>query len=422
MGPMGPMGPIGPMGLMRPMRPMRPIGLIGLIAGLLLAACTSEDPASEKVEPTVTRQIAMTICLQPNIDMTALGGEEGSESRAYGDPGTYEKFGFPRYFYIYVVGFTDPEGAYPEASGGTVIPLQDAGGHDVNRLDIGEDPEVWLKYLMTVDPPQTLLDSIYGSTQYISLSTSAAFTKLRLYVAASPTPLKYNGHELGVKVDEDDQVFKTGEKNETDVLNLKFDVDNALKARLQDLYSSPYNYAPGGEPYRSSYYYTITDPTAKIEITRILYHVASKVDVMWNVAPEQQSTLQLSYIQARKLKQKDCLLFRPVENTWTSTDDANNYSLELMKDDIGRQWYGREYFYTIFYKNENKFDVNLHILKNGDSPATYEATGYNLRIRKNMATASTIFVPWQRTDLKFTTGVSSLNYTDEDAVNVTKEY
>ena len=351
----------------------------------------------------------LTVCLQPDMDLT---------TRAMGDPGTYEHFGYPRYFYVYVVGFTAAEGDYPESSGGTVCPLKDASDNDINRVDVGTDPSKWLHYLMTVDPPQTLLDSIYGCTQTVIFKLpSDAITKLRFYVAASPTPLKHDGHELGVKVDDDDQVLKAG-NTESDVLNLMFDVDDDLKGHLQDLYSSPYNYRPLTSPYTGLYYYTITDPTKSEDITRIIYHVASKVDVKWNVAEEQQDNFCISYVQARKLKKKNCLLFRPTENAWTAADESDNDSKDLMDDDVARQWYGRQYFYTIPYRKddndngqwdsgENTFDVNLHILKNGDDKNTYNTGGYNLLYHRSLPSPTyDVFVPWVRTDLRFTNNMT----------------
>lgn len=446
MGLIGLMGPIGPIRPMRPIGPIRPIikkktmtqskYYILLLTALLLSACSTDEPAEPTTQPLqeTTYRLNMTICLQPDADLTAYTtgypttqdnasrttGEttQDNTTRAMGDPGTYEHFGRPRYFYVYVVGFTADDKAYPESSGGTVCPIEiEDGSTDelVNRIDVGEGESQWSKYLMTVDPPQTWMDSIYGSKQSVLLKLpSADINKLRVYVAASPTILKHNGHELGVKVGDDDQVLGSSH-NESHVLDLKFDVDDDLKDKLQDLYASPWNYAPAGAPYNGLYYYTISDLSKNIDQTRIIYHVASKVDVMWNVDKAQQATNRITYIEARKLKEKNCYLFKPMENTWTTSgdnnDEANNYSKALMDDDISRQWYGRQYFYTIPFRRDNSadggtakdFDVNLHILKNGDDKGDNAASGYNLTFRRPLNGGNyEVFTPWVRMDMRFT--------------------
>lgn len=381
-----------------------------LVVGLL-AACSQDDEQAVVNQPqSMARcQFNLTVCLQPDIDLTY--------TRTPGDPGTYERFGFPRYFYIYAVGFSSDDGEFPESSGGRVFPLVE---DDVmtNRLDVSDDPAAWRPYVMTIDPPQTLNDSVYGSTRRITIPVATGVEKMKLYVAASPTKLKHNGEELGVNTDGHDHVLGGSAapySTETDVLNLMFDVDDELRPLLKNLYASPYNYAPV-ETYGGEYYYTVNDPSVPVDITRIIYHVASKVDLIWNIEEPLQDDVQLSYVEARRLKKINCLLFRPTENSWTTADEANHFAaLPIMEDDIAQQWYGRQYFYAIpFRKDDNEdgtlqssekyFDVDLHFLKNGEDKDTYSTSGYNLRLRKNVAaTRFAVFVPWLRTDLRFAT-------------------
>lgn len=366
------------------------IYITALLTCLAAGACTADDPARQEAGGELL-EMDMTICLQPDDAMA---------TRAPGDPGTYEHFHFPRYFYVYAVCFSDAGGDFPA---GKVVPLN--GGAATNRKDMGSDAAQWEKYYMYVDPPQTLNDSIYGSRQSVAFSIPTGTTKIKFYVAASPTALKLDGTELGVG----DNVLGSGTHagaTESDVLNLMFDVDDDLKDHLEDLYASPHNYAPGGT-YNNEYYYTINNPKSG-DITRIIYHVAAKVDVQWNVAANQQPTNRITYMEARRLKRKNCLLFRPAENTWTTADnddanDANgteNYSLPLMADDVSSQWYGRRYFYTIPYGST--FDICLHLLKNGDAAGT---SGYNLKLQKDVS-PFTIFTPWIRADLRFTSPIT----------------
>lgn len=396
------------------------IGLV--VAALLCWACSSDDASRPSDSGTRLLPMSMTICLQPDADMTD-GTPDGSATRATGDPGTLERFAFPAYFYVYAVGFTAADGAYPESQGGTVCPMTVMDGStevEVNRITVGSDPSLWRKYHMYVDPPQTYGDSIYGSTQNVSFKVPTDIVKMRFYVAASPVPLKYGGKELGVREGDDDLVLKAS-NNESDVLGLRFDVENNLQDRLQDVYSSPYNYCPSAAPYHGLYYYTIPSPNeagevtgdiVSSDITRIIYHVAAKADVKWNVVTDCQADNRITYVEARKLKKKNCLLFRPTENTWDSDDEADNYAKVLLNGDVGRQWYGRQPFYTILYKNEGKFDVNLHILRNGDDLSGNAASGYNLRHRHDLSGSNySIFVPWVRSDLRFTHDITYGNVT-----------
>jgi len=378
---------------MKPQYASQSSAIVAAIA-MLAVACTADV---EETAPTQRLlRMEMTVCLQPEGDMgaTRAPGDPGTYEHP-GDPGTYEHLGFPAYLYVYAVGFTaDPDDP------GSVIPVMD-GTEEVNRISLSTDPSHWAHYFMSQDPPQTLNDSVYGSVQAVNFKLSnAAITKIRFYVAASPTRLHHDGHELGVKVGDDDQVMKST-NTEDDVLKLRFDVDDDLRPRLQDLYSSPYNYAPGGT-YNNQYYYTIFNAQeAEGRITRIIYHVAAKVDINWNVDPARQADYRITHIEARQLKQHDCYLFRQTENIWTEADDAVNYSQVIMHDDVGQQWYGRQYFYTIPYAYGPTFNTHLHIRKNGDDAS---AVGYNLKLTKSMAPFP-IFTPWLRADLRFTGGM-----------------
>jgi len=376
----------------------------------MIAAC-HDDGEQDATDRQQLVTLSMTVCLQPETAMT-------DGTRAMGDPGTYEHFSFPRYLYVYAVGFTAAEveaagsGEIP-LGGGRVYPLK-VNDEDVNRATISDDRNAWTGYAMPVDPPQTLNDSVYGSTVNISIDVEAGVSLMRFYVAASRVPLKHDGHELGVKVGSDDQVMGTG-NTEADVLNLCFDVDDDLRPHLQNLYSSPYNYKPAAT-YGGMYYYTVNDLAHQHDIRRLIYHVASKVDVKWNVDPAQQADCRITYVQARKLKKRNCLLFRQMENTWTTAGDGNdesdNYSQDLMAGDIGQQWYGRQYFYTIPFRRDNSasgggtgdFDINLHLLKAPDTRDTDPApTGRDILHRRDLsASAYDVFTPWVRLDLNVT--------------------
>ena len=365
-------------------------GILFLSLTMLFFVSCRNDEEQVYHDQTVPFTLPIELLLQPEVEVA---------TRAPGDPGTYEKFKFPRYVYIYLVAFGDGF-----ATG------------KVCELDMNEDGEGegnrwrevlttdWTQTTNSNAVPQTENDSIYRhSLLQAHFMIPAGTSSARVYIAASYEELKKNGTAIPTL---------TASNTEADVLGITFDADGTtFQSNLQNLYSTPYNYRPSEAPYNGNYYGTVKVNSGVIRM--MLYHVAAKVDVKWNVDEDKQSTYYISYIQARQLKQKNCLLFRPTENTWETAIDegsGNNYSLDLMDGDIGQQWLGRQYFYTIPYGST--YNIHLHFLKNGDNKTTYEATGYNLKLTKDM-TAFPVFTPWIRADLRFTTdGILTYNATE----------
>lgn len=361
--------------------------LILSLVMLFFISCGDEEEQVRRGQE-IPFTLPIELFLQPDVDVAT--------TRAPGDPGTYEKFKFPRYVYVYLVAFGN------NFTTGKVCEL------DMNEDGIGEGnlwPDVlttgWTKSTNGIEVPQTLGDSIYRHTLFDAhFMIPAGTTSAKVYIAASYEPLKKNGAAIPTL---------TEANTEADVLGITFDADETdFQKNLQNLYSTPYNYMPAASPYNGDYYGTVKLNSGIIKM--MLYHVAAKVDVKWNIAEDKQDDYYISYIQARQLKQKNCLLFKPTENTWTSADDAANYSLNLVDGDIGQQWLGRRYFYAIPYGTT--YDIHLHFLKNGDDKATYATTGYNLKLTKDMR-AFPVFTPWIRADLRFTTdGIMTYNDTE----------
>lgn len=352
--------------------------LILTLLTLLFVSCRDEGEEMFSGQ-TIPFSLPIELLLQPEVE---------AATRVPGDPGTWEKFKYPGYVYIYLVAFGD------DFTGGKVCELdRDEDGEGDGNLW----PEVlttgWTQATNSDEVPQTLNDSIYKHTSLSANFILPTGTKsAKIYIAASymPLTLKKNGVAI---------TKLTAANNEEDVLAITFDADGKdFQNNLQNLYSTPYKYMPAAAPYNGNYYGTVNLKTRSVRM--MLYHVAAKVDVKWNVAEDKQDDYYISYIQARQLKQKNCLLFKPTENTWTSADDAANYSVDLVDGDIGQQWLGRQYFYAIPYGST--YNIHLHFLKNGNDKDTYAATGYNLKLTKDM-TDFPVFTPWIRADLRFTT-------------------
>ena len=137
----------------------------------------------------------------------------------------------------------------------------------------------------------------------------------------------------------------------------------------------------------------------------LLYHVASKVDVMWNVKTDLRDDMKLTYLEAEHLYNGACLLFKPNQNEVSATKFTGGYSTVLVKatdtqPNIGTQWNGRAYFYTIPYKNNAnpaKFPLQLRMLKNNDlyDEERADAEYYHL-IKSTDMPSDAVYVPWVR--------------------------
>lgn len=348
-----------------------------MLGAVMLSSCQGEEQDAGPQAAARIFTLDVSLGLQPEGKMPI--------TRAPGDPGTYEEFVFPEHAYAYLVA--------DNGSTVTVCQRTDKGG-TAQSPSFTLDATKWRKTIHTLAEPQTMGDSIYIYLDKLYFSIPSTTVAARLYVAMSKQPL----HNV--------TSITAGTSTEADVQAITFDVVSSSEAAaeqqadrdaIQHIYSSPYNYQLDGR------YYGTTDATAD-RLSLMLYHVAAKVDLMWNVDKAQQATNRLTYIQTRKLKQQGCKLFRPTENSWTAADDASHYAQDLMDDDVSRQWYGRQYYYAIPYKVSDKYPIYLHILKNGDDKDTNVEGGYNLTIKRTPT--STVFVPWLRGDLKFTNTIT----------------
>ncbi|MBR4547417.1 MAG: hypothetical protein IKO66_05170 [Paludibacteraceae bacterium] len=305
------------------------------------------------------------------------------ESDNPGDPGDTETFGFPDHAYLYLV-WNDGSDTHIVSQS---LPLAEGnwvpGDNELIYVSKG-DPVYLYK--------QKVIFLLEGQTRNWA----------RLYVAVSK-------EDIAPYVKGSDPK-KTSPTSETDVQNLVFDNNTTtIQSNLQNIYSTPYNYEVD-----SKYYGTVAnfayDPSSDTGprvayANLLLYHVAAKVDVMWNVKTDLQSTMKVSYLEAENLYDGDCLLFRPNENEVTAAKYTSGYSEVLtqgtsLAPNIGTQWNGREYFYTIPYKNNaspKKFPLQLRMLKNTDYYDAERANAdYYHMVKSTDMPSGAIFVPWVR--------------------------
>ena len=332
------------------MKIRKTIALLTGIGALLLASCSS-DPGAEDGGRQVRMPIVLAIPAN-NAELTT-GSMGAKATRAEGDPGTYEKFELPQYLYIYLINTSidetktkvlTPEGMNPST------------GYPLSK-------DKWTKTTTTDNKK----DSIYTYTDQIRIIIPEDRKTGVVYAAMSTVPITVSGVDMD---------------NPTTVADATFTLDVAKgkeSEALKNLYSSPYNLNNA-----NGYYGTVSDYSSNSPyINMVLYHVASKLDVQWNVDAKVQDKVKISKITLTKLSGGG-KLFKPLENTASSsTTYADTITL-----DAGSQWYGRKATYVIPVKqSDGKYQFPMTLTNSVDnSVKTATATP--------PATTNTVFVPW----------------------------
>lgn len=336
-----------------------------LLGGLLLSGCKPDEPSHQVVVP-------ISICLPVGEICTS---QRAPKLRVLGDPGTAEQFTLPNYIYYFVVN-EDSEGEWK------VWDIENATASDSD----------WEKkcYIGLYD---TDGDSVFQYTKEFQLLLPNSRFNGRVYIIASAVELTFN---TNIAVNDP----------ESKLLGLKFSIDGSdealgsVKNNLQNIYSTPYNYKGSGEDYYGSFYKEQKVPYLNL----LLYHVAAKVDITWNVAADKRinkddptQAVRLTYMEAQHLFEGPAYCFKPMRNELTSKED-DGYSIAniVTATDEGLWWEGRSYFYAIPYvatdaTSDKKvyFPLQMRMRTNG-SEDTYQPT-LNMRID-----TSAVFVPWLR--------------------------
>lgn len=325
--------------------------MLTLLLAVVFTACQKED-AVELAPITVPLRLSVP------VQNTTL--PEGMQ-RVIGDPGYAEQFDAPQYVYIFVV---------VEYEDGTSS-IQTISDREVSSSE-------WTLTTYT-GSLRTSGDDVLIYQRDISLALEAKKrTAARVYAAMSRVPLTLSN---------------SSPTTEADILDITFTVDQALQPNLQDVYSTPYNYQLDN----GDYYGTVNNIANKVASTELmLYHVASKVDVMWAVPQALRADMKVSGVTARNLYVGQAYLFKPNEvrhellTTGTTVTLAGNVAATW--------WEGRQYFYTIPYQTaDGKFPIQIDY-----SIQTTQADTYQLTLLKNMAGADQVFTPWMRCQMTFT--------------------
>ena len=354
-----------------------------MAVALLWTGCEGRDD----IDPKQGNPFSLSICLPVEESFAPAGG---GPLRVMGDPGTMEKFALPNYIYIFIVN----EVAEDTWKVWDQITIDDAG-------------EYWHKEYYS----GVLMDNgdgIYRYTREIikPLEPTDKF-KGRVYAIVSEVALTF------------DATLTNGTSTEADLLNLGFSTAGEIQRKLQNIYSTPYNYEVGGK-----YYGSFDSEEHNVPyINLMLYHVAAKVDINWFVAENKRidretpaNAVRLTSMKACNLFNGDAYCFKPMENkqaTKLNPSAGTGDTITMVTpSDMGLWWEGRSYFYTIPYtlssgENQSHYPLQMQMETN-ESGAIYKPTVY-LGVN-----TSSPFVPW----LRATFNINNLLEAGEDTKTV----
>ena len=317
-----------------------------LVLPLLMTACQGDDTGEDRLRADAG-QLPIVLRIPASDDYT---------TRTAGDPGDYSNtIDLPTKLYLYVV---------TEKEGGQTL-LSD------NTVDL--TPSRWQR--MTTND-ETFYE--YTGTIKVELPSEIAPDNrkaIRVYAAATPVDFAAI-----------DAVETTTTEETLRNLTFSLQADEASSYDyIRDIYATMADHTTGG-----AYYGTVQNPKAETpSVSLTLYHVAAKVDVIWNVATAMQPTVRLGRIALAGLRHEECRLFRPMQNT---APTANTYQVAVTTD-AGSQWLGRYSFYIIPCVQAGSIPLEFHLWQQDDE----SADGYTQHI--NISTTETTFTPWVRQDI-----------------------
>lgn len=324
---------------------------------MLLAGCREEAEQPARMD--------LSLCLPASEVVHPNRGPR----RVMGDPGTQELFEFPKYAYIFVM-----------------------------KKGAGDTWSVWRKEERVLEPDKweatryggrwdTRGDSIYRYKQEMYFMLNKERPQGRVYAVCSKRKLTFDTDLSNIN-------------NLEDLLKLKFETaPDTIQKDLQSIYSTPYNYEPAGQ------YYCSFDCSSGTSFTvdLLLYHVAAKVDIKWNVEDSVRidrvtpaNGVRLTYMDAIHLYTGDAYCFKPMENVVEGSPLSTGDTVHIVgPNDEGLWWEGRSYFYTIPYTTTatpGYYPLQMKMQTNGTGSAGYTPTLY-LKIK-----TAEPFVPWLRAD------------------------
>ena len=276
-------------------------------AAAVVSSCSDDDSLASRGLETVEMPISISIPAEGFVNPTDVGiGEEGAtpalaDTRALGDPGTYEKFALPRYLYIYLVSTTTTNTTQVIFKKEEVKPedwkLSTLGDNTNNHFSSKDGLYVYQGHLSINLPLNRKEGRVYVAASNIDLDDSSTNNKIKLVTSAEWT---------------DEETFLNA---------ITFSNDGELRKNdnMKNLYSSPYNLTKKVNS-KDVYYGTIEDYASNVpHIDMVLYHVATKVDLQWTIDEPFQGTKEWVPVTKDKNGSSDTMR----STTDTSSDDYN---------------------------------------------------------------------------------------------------
>ena len=313
---------------------------------ILLATSCADDDA-----PRATVQMPVSLVLPA----------EAIETRAFpGDPGTWEKFNEPEYLYLFIV-------------------LQDEDNKVSLRSEQQRLTKEWEKIVQGTDSAYRYTGNIQVSFPHTGRKAGAVYATVS-YTALTLDWTGWNDWTNYNNWNEAVEAIKS--------ITFTLNDDN----NLQDIYSSPYNLTATIEE-KNQYYGTIEEVNSAVPHVDnlMLFHVAAKVDLIWNVADNVQPDIRLTGITVNGLSRKG-YLFCPNENTTPDETDKYTHPIPI---NIGNQWDGRAYFYAIPYSDGTNYPITIDLKANGKT----DKTGVALNIPYTTSTENP-YTHWMRGDIR----------------------
>ena len=259
---------------------------------------------------------------------------EGPQQRVPGDPGEVEKFPLPNVAYIYVLANSAVDG-----TGAWLLQMIDGAA---NKGKVTLDGE-WIQ-----DDPEDPSIYHYGDALNISLWHMAQSAKVYVAVAHLENP-DIEIPDIALPASPEDIVSLTYDPSQ-----VKGNVNEFMK----NLYSTPYNKPVSADD--ATYYGTVKDlHTNTPSVNVMLYHVAARLDLKWNVGEERRENFALGALSVSNLP-KECYLFRPTENQPPIEDDDAYSEAVVSSFSPTTAWSGRRAVYVPQVNNgAAKFPVTL---------------------------------------------------------------
>ena len=337
-----------------------------ILVVLLCVSCTNRH--NEEIQRET--EIPVSLCIPMSSEFYS---HRSAARRIPGDPGKTEMFALPSYAYIFVLIYQDSKW---------------------KMLDIFEEiiPDEEWNPTHYIGLYKTEGDSIYHYTKKLQIMLEGQNVTGRAYAIASPVPLVFNKTLNSSAITDLD-----------DLLELKIDIsDDDTRDNLHNIYTTPYNYELS-----SVYYGTFDNNNTNVApLNLLLYHIAAKVDITWNVDDEKrvnrehpEDAIRLTSMKACNLFNGNAYCFKPMENSSGASplapEAGTGDTITLVRpSDEGLWWEGRSYFYTIPYTTTadgkgNYFPLQMEMETNG-SGDKYRPTIY-MEVNKSQP-----FVPWLR--------------------------